>query len=59
MNAEVDADGSGKDIQMVIEQLNDKCDDASCFNDYAHQRYFLEASGTSKIDVTSSQGFEV
>ena len=28
--AEVDADGDGKDIELITDQNNDKCDDATC-----------------------------
>ena len=55
--AEIDADGDGKDVELIIDQNNDKCDDATCDN-VAVQEYYLFASGTSKIDISSDQGFK-
>lgn len=56
-NAEVDADGRGKDARFEIKQKNDRCDDSYCLNN-ATQQYAMLASGFSEVDVSSNTGLK-
>ncbi|HEU5120357.1 MAG TPA: hypothetical protein VFT71_05170, partial [Candidatus Nitrosocosmicus sp.] len=56
-NAEVDADGRGKDARFEIKQKNDRCDDSYCLNN-ATQQYTMIASDFSEVDVSSNTGLK-
>ena len=57
-NAFVDTNGNDNDVEFVMDQINDECENSFCFNE-AFQSYNLQASGTSQIDVNSNTGLNV